>query len=241
MAYIEGKNSIIETINAGNEIKKVYIQSGMKGTDIESLIAKLKNNSTEIKYLSRFELDKLSINKKHKGIIAEVEDYKYADIDDIIELSKSKNENPFIVILDEIEDPHNLGAIVRTADAAGVHGIIIKDRNSCQVNTTVISSSSGATNYVKIAKVNNISRAIEELQKNNIWVYCADMDGEDMSKIKFDGGVALVIGNEGDGVSRLVREKSDFIVSIPMKGKINSLNASVSAAILMYEVMRYRK
>ena len=241
MIYIEGKNSIIETINAGNEIKKVYIQSGMKGADIDSLIAKINNIGADIKYVSRFELDKMSINKKHKGIIAEAEDYKYAEVAEILELAKSKNENPFIVILDEIEDPHNLGAIVRTADAAGVHGIIIKDRNSCQVNATVISSSSGATNYVKIAKVNNISRAIEDLQKNNIWVYCADMDGTDMSKVKFDGGVALVIGNEGDGVSRLVREKSDFVVSIPMKGQINSLNASVSAAILMYEVMRYRK
>lgn len=240
MAYIEGKNSIIETLNSGNKIKKLYIQSGLKMKDIDNLVLNSKNNGAIIKYVDKTELDKMSQYKKHKGLIAEVDDYKYSDIDEIFEYAKSKNESPFIIILDEIEDPHNLGAIVRTADATGVHGIIIKDRNSCQVNATVVASSSGATNYVKIAKVNNISRAIEELKKNNVWVYASDMDGKNMRDIKFDGAVALVIGNEGSGISRLVKEKSDFIVSIPMKGKINSLNASVAAAILMYEVSKYR-
>jgi len=240
MAYIEGKNSIIETINSGNKIKKIFVQTGLKMKELDQILSDIKNNGATIKYVDKSELDKMSQYKKHKGLIAEVDDYKYSDIYEILDYAKSKNEPPFIIILDEIEDPHNLGAIVRTADAAGVHGIIIKDRNSCQVNSTVVSSSSGATNYVKIAKVNNISRAIEELKKNNIWVYATDMDGVDMRDIKFDGAVALVIGNEGSGISRLVREKSDFIVGIPMKGKINSLNASVAAAILMYEVVKYR-
>lgn len=240
MAYIEGKNSIIETINSGNKIKKIFVQTGLKMKELDQILSDIKNNGATIKYVDKSELDKMSQYKKHKGLIAEVDDYKYSDIYEILDYSKSKNEPPFIIILDEIEDPHNLGAIVRTADAAGVHGIIIKDRNSCQVNSTVVSSSSGATNYVKIAKVNNISRAIEELKKNSIWVYATDMDGIDMRDIKFDGAVALVIGNEGSGISRLVREKSDFIVGIPMKGKINSLNASVAAAILMYEVVKYR-
>ncbi len=240
MAYIEGKNSIIETINSGNKIKKIFVQTGLKMKELDQMLSDIKQNGGMIKYVDKSELDKMSQYKKHKGLIAEVDDYKYSDIYEILDYAKSKNEPPFIIILDEIEDPHNLGAIVRTADAAGVHGIIIKDRNSCQVNSTVVSSSSGATNYVKIAKVNNISRAIEELKKNNIWVYATDMDGVDMRDIKFDGAVALVIGNEGSGISRLVREKSDFIVGIPMKGKINSLNASVAAAILMYEVVKYR-
>lgn len=240
MAYIEGKNSIIETINSGNKIKKIFVQTGLKMKELDQMLSDIKQNGGMIKYVDKSELDKMSQYKKHKGLIAEVDDYKYSDIYEILDYAKSKNEQPFIIILDEIEDPHNLGAIVRTADAAGVHGIIIKDRNSCQVNSTVVSSSSGATNYVKIAKVNNISRAIEELKKNNIWVYATDMDGVDMRDIKFDGAVALVIGNEGSGISRLVREKSDFIVGIPMKGKINSLNASVAAAILMYEVVKYR-
>lgn len=240
MAYIEGKNSIIETINSGNKIKKIFVQTGLKMKELDQILSDIKNNGATIKYVDKSELDKMSQYKKHKGLIAEVDDYKYSDIYEILDYAKSKNEPPFIIILDEIEDPHNLGAIVRTADAAGVHGIIIKDRNSCQVNSTVVSSSSGATNYVKIAKVNNISRAIDELKKNNIWVYATDMDGIDMRDIKFDGAVALVIGNEGSGISRLVREKSDFIVGIPMKGKINSLNASVAAAILMYEVVKYR-
>lgn len=240
MAYIEGKNSIIETINSGNKIKKIFVQTGLKMKELDQMLSDIKQNGATIKYVDKSELDKMSQYKKHKGLIAEVDDYKYSDIYEILDYAKSKNEPPFIIILDEIEDPHNLGAIVRTADAAGVHGIIIKDRNSCQVNATVVSSSSGATNYVKIAKVNNISRAIEELKKNNIWVYATDMDGVDMRDIKFDGAVALVIGNEGSGISRLVREKSDFIVGIPMKGKINSLNASVAAAILMYEVVKYR-
>lgn len=240
MAYIEGKNSIIETLNSGNKIKKLFIQDSLKMKDIENLVSMCKNIGAKISYVDRFELDKMSLNKKHKGIIAEVDDYKYSDIYEILEYAKSKNEAPFIIILDEIEDPHNLGAIVRTADAASVHGIIIKDRNSCQVNSTVVASSSGATNYVKIAKVNNISRAIDELKKNNVWVYASDMDGKDMREVKFDGAVALVLGNEGSGISRLVREKSDFVVSIPMKGKINSLNVSVAAAILMYEVLKYR-
>lgn len=240
MAYIEGKNSIIETINSGNKIKKIFVQTGLKMKELDQMLSDIKQNGGMIKYVDKYELDKMSQYKKHKGLIAEVDDYKYSDIYEILDYAKSKNEPPFIIILDEIEDPHNLGAIVRTADAAGVHGIIIKDRNSCQVNSTVVSSSSGATNYVKIAKVNNISRAIEELKKNNIWVYATDMDGADMRDIKFDGAIALVIGNEGSGISRLVREKSDFIVGIPMKGKINSLNASVAAAILMYEVVKYR-
>lgn len=240
MAYIEGKNSIIETINSGNKIKKIFVQTGLKMKELDQMLSDIKQNGGMIKYVDKSELDKMSQYKKHKGLIAEVDDYKYSDIYEILDYAKTKNEPPFIIILDEIEDPHNLGAIVRTADAAGVHGIIIKDRNSCQVNSTVVSSSSGATNYVKIAKVNNISRAVEELKKNNIWVYATDMDGVDMRDIKFDGAVALVIGNEGSGISRLVREKSDFIVGIPMKGKINSLNASVAAAILMYEVVKYR-
>lgn len=240
MAYIEGKNSIIETINSGNKIKKIFVQTGLKMKELDQMLSDIKQNGGMIKYVDKSELDKMSQYKKHKGLIAEVDDYKYFDIYEILDYAKSNNEQPFIIILDEIEDPHNLGAIVRTADAAGVHGIIIKDRNSCQVNSTVVSSSSGATNYVKIAKVNNISRAIEELKKNNIWVYATDMDGVDMRDIKFDGAIALVIGNEGSGISRLVREKSDFIVGIPMKGKINSLNASVAAAILMYEVVKYR-
>lgn len=237
---IEGKNAVFECLNAGRGIKKLFVLKGIKDEKINSLIEKTKKSGTIINFMDREELDSMAVTKSHQGIIAEVEDYKYVEVTDILDYAKSRNESPFIVLLDEIEDPHNFGAIVRTAECVGAHGVIIKNRNQAMVTATVVSSSAGATEYMRIARVTNLSKTIDELKEYGMWFACADMDGTDMCKTNLKGSLGLVVGNEGSGVSRLVREKCDFIVKIPMKGHIDSLNVSVATGILLYEINRQR-
>ena len=237
---IEGKNAILECLNANRGIKKLFVLKSIKDNKINSIIDNLKRTGTIIKFMDRDELDNIAETRSHQGIIAETEDYKYVEVSDIMDYAKSKNEDPFIVILDEIEDPHNFGAIIRSAECVGAHGIIIKNRNQAAVTATVVSSSAGASEHMRIARVTNISKTIDELKKEGIWFACADMDGLEMTKSNLKGSIALVVGNEGNGVSRLVKEKCDFVVKIAMKGHIDSLNVSVATGILLYEINRQR-
>ncbi len=237
---IEGKNAIFEAFNAGRGIKKLFVLNGIKDEKINSLINDVKRTGTVVKFMDRDELDKMSETKSNQGIIADVEDYKYVEVDDILECARSKGEDPFIILLDEIEDPHNFGAIIRSAECVGAHGIIIKNRNQAMVTATVVSASAGASEYMKIARVNNLSKTIEELKQVGLWFACADMDGSLMTETNLKGSIGLVVGNEGRGVSRLVREKCDFVVKIPMKGHIDSLNVSVATGVLLYEINRQR-
>ena len=237
---IEGKNAVLECLSAKRGIKKLFVLKSNKDNKINAIVDELKKTGTIVKFMERDELDDMAETKSHQGIIAEVEDYRYVDVQDILDYAKSKDEDPFIVILDEIEDPHNLGAIIRSAECVGAHGIIIKNRNQAMVTATVVSASAGATEYMRIARVTNISKTIEELKKDGLWFACADMDGTEMSKANLKGSIGLVVGNEGSGVSRLVKEKCDFVVKIPMKGHIDSLNVSVATGILLYEINRQR-
>lgn len=237
---IEGKNPIFEAVNAGHGIKKLYVLKGNKDEKINKLIDDVKLTGAIVEFKSREELDGMSETKSNQGIIAEIEDYKYVEIDDILVYAKEKGEDPFIVLLDEVEDPHNFGAIIRTCDQVGVHGIIVKNRNQSPVTAVTYSSSAGAINYVKIARVTNLSKTIDELKEKGLWFACADMDGEMMTKANLKGPIGLVVGSEGNGVSRLVKEKCDFVVKIPMKGHVDSLNVSVATAVLLYEINRQR-
>ena len=237
---IEGKNAIFEAFNAGRGIKKLFVLNGIKDDKVNNLINDVKRTGTIVKFMDREELDKMAETKSHQGIIAEVEDYKYIEVSDILEYARSKNEEPFIILLDEIEDPHNFGAIIRSAECVGAHGIIIKNRNQAMVTATVVSASAGASEYMKIARVNNLSKTIEELKQDGLWFACADMDGSLMTETNLKGSIGLVVGNEGSGVSRLVKEKCDFVVKIPMRGHIDSLNVSVATGVLLYEISRQR-
>lgn len=238
---VEGRNSVTELLKSGKDINKLYMQKGEKHGSINEIIKLAKQNKVVITELDRAKLDQMSESHNHQGVIAIVPPYEYCDVDEILEYAKSKNESPFILILDGIEDPHNLGSIIRTAECSGVHGIIIPKRRSVQVNATVNKTSAGAAQYVKVARVNNLTETIKYLKENDVWIYGTDIEGKCYyNEQKYNGGVAIVIGSEGFGMSRLVKENCDFLVKIPMVGKINSLNASVSAGILMYEVFNQR-
>lgn len=238
---VEGRNSVTELLKSGKDINKLYVQKGEKHGSINEIIKLAKQNKVVITELDRAKLDQMSESHNHQGVIAIVPPYEYCDVDDILEYAKSKNESPFVLILDGIEDPHNLGSIIRTAECSGVHGIIIPKRRSVQVNATVNKTSAGAAQYVKVARVNNLTETIKYLKENDVWIYGTDIEGKCYyNEQKYNGGVAIVIGSEGFGMSRLVKENCDFLVKIPMVGKINSLNASVSAGILMYEVFNQR-
>lgn len=238
---VEGRNSVTELLKSGKDINKLYVQKGEKHGSINEIIKLAKQNKVVITELDRAKLDQMSESHNHQGVIAIVPPYEYCDVDEILEYAKSKNESPFILILDGIEDPHNLGSIIRTAECSGVHGIIIPKRRSVQVNATVNKTSAGAAQYVKVARVNNLTENIKYLKENDVWIYGTDIEGKCYyNEQKYNGGVAIVIGSEGFGMSRLVKENCDFLVKIPMVGKINSLNASVSAGILMYEVFNQR-
>jgi len=229
--YIYGKNVALESIKAKDKIKKAILY---KNFNDEKIIEELKKINVSIKYLEKYEIDKM-IDGNHQGIILDVPDYEYNDIDEITK------ENSLIVILDHIEDPHNFGAIIRTCEAAGVDGIIIPKDRSVEVNPTVIKVSTGAIKTIKISRVTNIARTIDELKKKGFWIVGTDMNGTDYDKIDYKGSTAIVIGNEGSGMSRLVKESCDFIASIPMKGKTNSLNASVATGIIVFEANKSRK
>lgn len=237
--YVVGRNPVLELLRSDKEIDKIYVLKGDLQGSIKKIIGAAKDKNIIVQEVDKFKLDSMADGNVHQGVAALVTGFEYASVDDILEKAEKLNQKPLIIILDGIEDPHNLGAIVRTAECAGAHGVIIPKRRSARVNQTVYKSSAGAVEHMLIADVSNISNTIEDLKKKGLWVYGADMDGQDYYfNTKFDGSIALVIGNEGKGISRLVKEKCDFLVKIPMVGKISSLNASTSAAILIYEVVR---
>ena len=235
---IEGRNAVLEALKNGREIDYIYIKKGENEGSINKIIGKAKDMKIMIKVVDKNKLDEMSESKNHQGIIAVANEYRYFELEEILEQTREKAG--FFLILDEIEDPHNLGAIIRSAEASGVDAIIIPKRRACQVNATVEKTAAGATSHIKIVRVTNLAQTIEKLKELGIWIYSVDMDGADYTKTDLKGKIALVIGNEGKGISRLVKEKSDFTVSIPMKGHINSLNASVAASILMFEAVRQR-
>lgn len=240
MDKIEGRNAVMEAFRSGRTVDKLFVQEGLKDGPILSITREAKKNKTIINYVSKERLDEIAEGSHHQGVVAQVAAYTYASVDDILAKAKERQEPPFIVLLDGIEDPHNLGAIIRTACLAGAHGVIIPKHRAVGLTSTVAKASAGALNYVPVAKVNNIGRTIDDLKKNGLWFVCADMGGTAMYDLDLKGPIGLVIGNEGDGVSRLVREKCDMVASIPMKGEIDSLNASVAAGVLMYEIVRQR-
>ena len=237
---IEGRNAVIEAFRSGKTVDKVLILEGCQDGPINTIVREAKKHNVLIKYVKKDRLDKVSETGKHQGVIAYVAAYKYAEVEDILDNARKKGEPPFVIILDGIEDPHNLGAIIRTANQAGAHGVIIPKRRAVGLTSTVARTFAGAINYTPVAKVTNIANTIEDLKKEGMWFVCADMDGEVMYNLDLKGPIGLVIGNEGEGVSRLVKEKCDFIAQIPMKGDIDSLNASVAMGILSYEIVRQR-
>ena len=236
-----GRNPIAEALSSGRSVIKVMIAKGNTSGAAVEIAAKAKKAGVPVQEVDRKKLDFMTGNAAHQGIAALCAMKDYSSVEDILSLAEERQEAPFVIILDELEDPHNLGAIIRSAECAGAHGVIIKKRRSAGLTYTAYKASAGALEYVPVARVTNIADTIDELKARNIWVYGADMDGSDYCKTDFSGGVALVIGNEGKGISRLVREKCDVIVSLPLKGKINSLNASVAAGILMYKVAESRE
>lgn len=238
---IEGRNPVIEAIRSGRTIDKIFVQAGEKNGSIRKIIAMAKENKIVITEVDRGKLDKLSETKSHQGVVAFAAAKEYSTVEEILATAEEKGEKPFVVIADDLNDPHNLGSIIRTANAAGAHGVIIPKRNSVGLSPVVDKTSAGALEFTKIARVSNLASAIETLKKANVWVVGADMDGDrTIYTHDFSGGVGIVVGSEGKGISRLVKEKCDFIVRIPMFGDINSLNASVAAALMIYEVARTR-
>lgn len=244
MAYeeftIEGRNAVIEAFRSGRTVDKLYVLDGCQDGPVLTIKREAKKQDTIVKYVTKERLDQLSETGKHQGVIAVAAAYSYAEVDDILAAAKEKGEAPFIFLLDNIEDPHNLGAIIRTANLAGAHGVIIPKNHAVGLTSTVARTSAGALNYTPVAKVTNLSRTIEDLKKEGLWFVCADMDGTTMYQLDLKGPIGLVIGSEGEGVSRLVKEKCDMIAAIPMKGNIDSLNASVAAGVLAYEIVRQR-
>ena len=238
---IEGRNAVLELLETGKDINKIFIAKGEKHGSINKIISIAKERRIVIVEADKAKLNQMAMSDNHQGVIAIVPPFDYCEVEDIIEEAKTKQEKPFILILDGIEDPHNLGSIIRTAETAGVHGIIIPKRRAATVNSTVYKVSAGAVEYMKIARVNNLNETIKYLKDNDVWICGTDMDARNYYyNEKFDGPIAIVIGSEGFGMSRLVKENCDFLVKIPMKGKITSLNASVSAGIVMYEVVKQR-
>ena len=237
---IEGRNAVLEAFRAGKTIDKLYIQDGLRDGVISSILRDAKKKDVIVNFVSKEKLDQMSPDRKHQGVMAITAAFSYAEVDDILEKAKEKGEDPFIFILDEIEDPHNLGAIIRTANLCGAHGVIIPKRRAVGLTATVVKASAGAIHYTPVAKVTNIAKTIEELKEKSLWFACADMGGEVMYRANLTGPIGLVIGNDGEGVGRLVKENCDFVAGIPMKGQINSLNASVAAGVLAYEIVRQR-
>ena len=238
--YIEGRNAVLEAFRSGKTIDKLFVLDGCQDGPIKSITREARKHDAIINYVAKERLDQMSETGKHQGVIAVSAAYEYAEVSDILENAERKGEPPFIIILDGIEDPHNLGAIIRTAEAAGADGIIIPKRRSASLNATVFKTSAGAASWLPVARVANLGAAIDELKKNGIWIYGTDAGGENYSDTSFTGPIGLVIGSEGFGMGRLIRDKCDFLVKLPMYGKITSLNASVAAGIFMYEAVRQR-
>lgn len=237
---IEGRNAVIEAFRSGKEIDKLYILDGCQDGPVMTIKREARKHDTLVKYVAKERLDQLSETGKHQGVIAIAAAYKYAEIEELFALAEQKGEPPFFFLLDNIEDPHNLGAIIRTANLAGAHGVIIPKNRAVGLTATVARTSAGALNYTPVVRVTNLSKTIEDLKEKGLWFVCADMDGTRMYDLDLKGPIGLVVGNEGEGVGRLVKEKCDMVASIPMKGDIDSLNASVAAGVLAYEIVRQR-
>lgn len=237
---IEGRNAVLEALRAGKPIDKLYVLDGCPDGPVRTIIREAKKGDTIINYVKKERLDQLSETGHHQGVIAMAASYEYATVEDILEKAREKGEAPFIFVLDNIEDPHNLGAMIRTANMAGAHGVIIPKRRAVGLTPTVARTSAGAINYTPVAKVTNLKQTMEQLKKEGMWFVCADMDGTPYYQMDLKGPMGLVIGNEGEGVSRLIKETCDFVASIPMKGDIDSLNASVAAGVLAFEIARQR-
>ena len=237
---IEGRNAVIEAFRAGKTVDKLFVLEHCKEGSMNTVLREAKKHDTIINYVKKERLDQMSETGKHQGVIAYIAAFEYATVDDILKKAEDKGEPPFVVILDDIEDPHNLGAIIRTANLAGAHGVIIPKHRAAGLTATAVKASAGAVSYTPVAKVTNISKTIEELKDKGLWFVCADMGGTTMYDLDLKGPIGLVVGNEGKGVSRLVKEKCDFIASIPMFGDIDSLNASVETGVLAYEIVRQR-
>lgn len=237
---IEGRNAVLEAFRSGKTIDKLFVLKECKDGPIRSILREAEKGDTIVNFVTKERLDQLSSTGKHQGVIAQAAAYKYAEVEDILQKAAEKGEPPFLILLDGIEDPHNLGAMIRTANLAGAHGVIIPKNRAVGLTATVARTSAGALNYTPVAKVTNLTRTMEELKKQGIWFVCADMNGESMYKMNLTGPIGLVIGNEGSGVSHLVKEHCDMTASIPMKGDIDSLNASVAMGVLAYEIVRQR-
>ena len=237
---IEGRNAVLEAFRSGKTIDKLFVLDGCQDGPVRSILREAKKHDTIVNYVAKERLEQLSETGKHQGVIAISAAYEYAEVEDILKNAEEKGEPPFIFILDGIEDPHNLGAIIRTANLAGAHGIIIPKRRAVGLTPTVARTSAGAINYTPVAKVTNLTNTIRDLKEQGMWFVCADMDGTSMYDLNLTGPIGLVIGNEGEGVSKLVRENCDFVASIPMNGDIDSLNVSVATGVLAYEIVRQR-
>ena len=237
---VEGRNAVLEAFRSGRVVDKLFVLERCEDGPVRTILREAKKHDTMVRFVKKERLDQMSETGKHQGVIAVTAAYDYAEVEDILNKAREKGEAPFVVILDNIEDPHNLGAIIRTANLAGAHGVIIPKNRAVGLTATVARTSAGALNYTPVARVTNIARTIEELKKEGLWFVCADMGGTSMYQLDLKGPIGLVIGNEGEGVSRMVKEKCDFVASIPMKGDIDSLNASVAAGVLAYEIVRQR-
>lgn len=237
---VEGRNAVLETFRSGRSVDRLYVLDGCQDGPVKTIMREARKQKTVINYVEKSRLDHLSETGKHQGVIAIAAAYEYSTVEQMLENARSRGETPFLILLDGIEDPHNLGAIIRTANQAGAHGVIIPKRRAVGLTATVAKASAGALNYTPVARVTNLVSTMESLKKEGLWFVCADMGGTSMYDLDLKGSIGLVIGNEGEGVSRLVRETCDFIAAIPMKGEIDSLNASVAAGILAYEIVRQR-
>ena len=237
---IEGRNAVLEAFRSGKTIDRLFVLDGCQDGPVRTIVREAKKHDTIVNFVPKERLDSMSETGHHQGVMAYAAAYEYAEVEDILKIAEEKGEPPFLFLLDGIEDPHNLGAIIRTANLAGAHGVIIPKRRAVGLTATVARTSAGALNYTPVAKVTIMAATIEDLKKRGIWFVCADMGGESMYRLNLTGPIGLVIGNEGEGVSRLVKEKCDMIASIPMKGDIDSLNASVATGVLAYEIVRQR-
>ena len=237
---IEGRTAVLEAFRSGKPVDKLFVLDGCQDGPVRTIVREAKKHDTLVQFVDKERLTQLSQTGRHQGVIAYTAAYEYAQVEDMLALAKERGEDPFLILLDDIEDPHNLGAIIRTANLAGAHGVIIPKRRAVGLTATVAKTSAGAINYTPVAKVTNLTKTMKELKEKGLWFVCADMGGESMYKLNLTGPIGLVIGNEGEGVSRLVKETCDFVASIPMKGDIDSLNASVATGVLAYEIVRQR-
>lgn len=235
-----GRNPVLEAFRSGKTVDRLFVQDGLREGPISTILREAKKQDTMVDFVKKSRLDEMAGGETHQGVIAYLASFRYYTVQDILEYAKEKGEEPFLFILDGIEDPHNLGAMIRTANLCGAHGVIIRERRAVGLTSTVAKTSAGALNYTRVAKVTNIGNTIDDLKKEGLWFVCADMKGESMYRLNLKGAIGLVIGNEGEGVSRLVREKCDMLAAIPMKGDIDSLNASVACGVLAYEILRQR-